>query len=42
MESHFDTFIKMKDKESVANYLKEYLHYAAYLGYEKFDIEKCV
>lgn len=41
LETHFDTFIKMKDKESVSNYLKDYLHYCAYLGFSKFDVEKC-
>ncbi|CDW77558.1 UNKNOWN [Stylonychia lemnae] len=41
LEIHFDTFIKMKDKESVANYIKDFLHYSSYLGYSQFDIQKC-
>lgn len=40
MEIHFDTFIKMKDKEKVAEYLKEYLNSCAYLGYANVDMSK--
>lgn len=30
----------MKDKDKVANYMKEFLHSCAYLGYSNFDISK--
>ena len=33
MEMHLETFMKMKDRERVAEYLQEYLHSAAFLGY---------
>lgn len=33
MEMHLETFLKMKDRERVAEYLQEYLHSAAFLGY---------
>lgn len=33
MEAHLDTFMRMKDREMVAEYLQEYLHSAAVLGY---------
>lgn len=33
MEMHLETFMKMKDRERVAEYLHEYLHSAAFLGY---------
>ena len=40
MKTHFETFIKMKDKESVGTYMKDFLRCSAYLGYANFDIEK--
>ena len=43
MIAHLDTFMRMKDRERVAEYLKEYLHSAAALGYSDLnasDIQK--
>lgn len=37
MQSHFDTFMRMKDRERVAEYLKQYLHSAAVLGYTNMN-----
>jgi len=33
MLSHLDTFMRMKDRDRVSEYLSEYLHSAASLGY---------
>jgi hypothetical protein len=33
MDVHFETFIRLKDKETVAKYLNEFLNSAAYFGY---------
>jgi hypothetical protein len=40
MERHFDTFIKMKDKEKVGMYIKSLLESSAYLGFSKIDMQK--
>lgn len=33
LEAHLETFMKMKDRERVAEYLSEFLHSCAVLGY---------
>ena len=33
LEAHLETFMKMKDRDRVSEYLKEYLQSAAYLGH---------
>lgn len=33
MDEHFETFIRLKDKETVAKYLNQFLSSAAYFGY---------
>lgn len=38
IEAHFETFIKMRDKDSVAKYMKHFLHSCAYLGYSNIDM----
>jgi len=40
MRQHFDTFIKLKDKEAVAEYMTSFISHAAYLGFLDFDIVK--
>jgi hypothetical protein len=35
--SHLDTFMKMKDRERVMEYLQEYLHSAAFLGFTQIN-----
>lgn len=37
LEAHLDTFMKMKDRERVAEYLEEYLHAASTLGYTSIN-----
>ena len=37
MEMHLETFMKMKDRDMVAEYLQEYLHSAAFLGFTKIS-----
>ena len=40
IQTHFDTFTKMKDKVKVASYIKQFLASCSYLGFSDFDIEK--
>jgi uncharacterized protein (DUF342 family) len=40
IEAHFETFIKMKDKENVGKYIGELLRSCSYLGYADIDITK--
>lgn len=40
MESHFETFMKMKDRDRVMEYMKEFIHCCATLGYTNFDVAK--
>lgn len=40
MNLHFNTFIKMKDKERVAFYMEQFLHHCAYLGHGIDEMEK--
>jgi hypothetical protein len=40
MKTHFETFIKLKDKDSVAGFMKDFIQYSAYLGFTDFDIHK--
>jgi hypothetical protein len=40
IETHFETFIKMRDKDSVGKYIKDLLASCAFLGYAKIDMAK--
>lgn len=42
LQTHYETFIKMKDKDSVKSYLKEFLYFSAYLGFHDYDVQKLV
>jgi len=42
MRNHFDTFIKMKDKEKVAQNMSTFLSCASYLGFTDFDETKLI
>lgn len=35
MNLHLDTFIRMRDKDKVAQYMKQFLESCAYFGYTK-------
>lgn len=35
MNMHLDTFMRMKDKDLVAKYMKQYMESSAYFGYTK-------
>lgn len=37
MQNHLDTFMRMKDRDRVTQYLKEYLNSAAVLGYTELS-----